>query len=87
MRSLASRFSDWVVAHPLRWGLGCGFVLVLFGVALQLAPIVVMVAGACVGVLNVLHAKRRGYCPLPAEPGLARYEPRPGDRSGNCSDD
>jgi hypothetical protein len=69
MRSLASRFSDWVVVHPVRWGLGSAAVLVVVGVALDLAPIVVIAAGSAVGVLNVVHARRRGYCPLPAEPG------------------
>lgn len=69
MRRLPSRFSDWVVAHPVAWGVGSGVALVLLGVALDLAPIVVLAAGAAIGVLNVLHARRRGYCPLPAEPG------------------
>src|SRR5687768_7883137 len=66
MRSLLSRFSDWVVVHPVLWGVGSGVVLVLLGFALNLAPIVVLAAGAAIGVLNVLHARRRGYCPLPA---------------------
>jgi hypothetical protein len=69
MRSLLSRFSDWVVVHPVVWGVGSAVALVLLGFALDLAPIVVIAAGAAVGVLNILHAKRRGYCPLPAEPG------------------
>ena len=69
MRSLPSRFSEWVVAHPVLWGVGLGVVLVLLGFALNLAPIVVIAAGAAIGVLNILHAKRRGYCPLPADPG------------------
>jgi hypothetical protein len=46
-----------------------GVALVLLGFALDLAPIVVIAAGAAIGVLNILHARRRGYCPLPAEPG------------------
>ncbi|MFN0027532.1 MAG: hypothetical protein ACKV2O_10185 [Acidimicrobiales bacterium] len=69
MRGLVSRFSDWVVAHPVLWGVGSGVVLVLLGFALNLAPIEFIAAGAAIGVLNILHAKRRGYCPLPAEPG------------------
>ena len=69
MRSLPSRFSDSVVAHPVLWGVGLGVVLVLFGFALNLPPIVVIAAGAAIGGLNILHARRRGYCPLPAEPG------------------
>ena len=69
MRSLPSRFSDWVVVHPVWWGVASGGVLVLLGFALDLAPIVVIAAGGAIGVLNVVHAKRRGYCPLPAEPG------------------
>jgi hypothetical protein len=69
MRSLPSRFGDWVVAHPVLWGVGLGVVLVLLGFALNLPPIVVIAAGAAIGGLNILHARRRGYCPLPAEPG------------------
>ena len=69
MRSLLSRFSDWVLIHPVLWGVGSGVALVLLGFALNLAPIVVLASGAAIGVVNVLHAKRRGYCPLPAEPG------------------
>jgi hypothetical protein len=69
MRSLSSRFSAWVVVHPVLWGVGSGVVLVLLGFALNLAPIVVIAAGAAIGMLNLLHARRRGYCPLPAEPG------------------
>jgi glucokinase len=69
MRSLLSRLSDWVVAHPVLWGVGMGVVLVLLGLALDLAPIVVIAAGTGLGVLNILHARRRGYCPVPAEPG------------------
>ena len=68
MRGLLSRFSDWVVDHPVLWGVGMGVVLVLLGLALDLAPIVVIAAGAAIGVLNILHARRRGYCPIPAEP-------------------
>jgi hypothetical protein len=71
MRGLAGRFSDWVVAHPVWWGVGAGVALVLLGVALDLAPIVVITAGAALGVLNILHARRRGYCPYPPEPGSA----------------
>jgi hypothetical protein len=67
MRSLLSRFSDWVVEHPVLWGVGLGVALVVLGFALNLAPIVVVAAGATIGVLNILHAKRRGYCPLPQE--------------------
>ena len=69
MRNLLSRFSNWVVVHPVLWGVGMGVVLVLLGLALGLAPIVVVAAGAAIGVLNILHARRRGYCPLPSEPG------------------
>ena len=76
MRSLPRRFSDWVVVHPVLWGVGVGVVLVLLGFALNLTPIVVIAAGAAIGVLNILHARRRGYCPLPPEPGshLGRAE-------------
>jgi hypothetical protein len=63
----SSRFSDWVVAHPVVWGLGLAAVLVLVGFAFDLAPIVVVTAGLALGVVNILHARRRGYCPVPAE--------------------
>jgi hypothetical protein len=69
MRSLLNRFSHWVVVHPVLWGVSAGLVLVLLGFALDLAPIVVIAAGAAIGVLNILHARRRVYCPLPPEPG------------------
>ena len=69
MRSSPSRFSDWVVVHPVLWGVGSAVVLVLLGFALDLPPIVVIAAGAAIGVMNIVHARRRGYCPLPAEPG------------------
>ena len=77
VRGLLSRLSDWVVAHPVLWGVGSAVVLVLLGFALDLAPVGVVSAGAVVGVLNVLHARRRGYCPVPADPGprSARTEP------------
>ncbi len=68
MRSLLSRLSDWVVVHPVLWAVGLGVGLVLLGFALKLPPIVVIVAGAAAGVLNILHARRRGYCPVPVEP-------------------
>jgi hypothetical protein len=69
------RFSDWVVVHPVLWGVGLGVVLVVLGFAFDLAPIVVISAGAVIGVLNILHAKRRGYCPYPAAgPHPARTE-------------
>jgi hypothetical protein len=68
MRTLLSRFSDWVVVHPVLWGVGSGVALVLVGFALDLAPIMVVAAGAAIGALNILHARRRGYCPIPEEP-------------------
>jgi glucokinase len=46
-----------------------GVVLVLLSLAFDLAPMVVIAAGTAIGVLNIVHAKRRGYCPLPAESG------------------
>lgn len=64
-----SRVSDWIVLHPVLWAVGLGASLVLVGLALGLGPIVVAAAGAGVGVLNLLHARRRGYCPVPAAPG------------------
>ncbi len=75
MRSLVSRFSDWVVAHPVLWSAGLAAVLVLVGFAADLPPIVVILAGAAFAVLNIVHARARGYCPLPAEGERGR--PRP----------
>lgn len=69
MRSLLRQFSDWVLAHPVLWAVGLGVALVLLGFALDLAPILVIAAGAAAGGLNILHARRRGYCPLPADRG------------------
>jgi hypothetical protein len=68
MRTSLSRFSDWVVSHPVLWAMGTGVALVLFGLALDLAPLIVIAAGAAIGTLNILHAKRRGYCPRPPQP-------------------
>jgi hypothetical protein len=65
MRSVVSRFSDWVVAHPFVWGVCSAGALVLLGFALDLPPIAVIAAGAAIGALNILHARKRGYCPLP----------------------
>lgn len=87
MRSLPSRFSDWVVVHPVVWGVGLGVVLVLVGFALDLAPIVVIAAGAAIGVLNILHAKRRGYCPRPAEAGSHPVRAEVEQPFRDCSDD
>lgn len=69
MRGLLNRLSDWVVAHPVLWGVGLGVVLILLGFVLDLPPVVVLAAGAVIGALNILHARRRGYCPVPADPG------------------
>jgi hypothetical protein len=87
MRSLPSRFSDWVVVHPVLWGVGSAVVLVLLGFALDLAPIVVIAAGAAIGALNILHARRRGYCPLPAEPVSQPVRAEAEQPFRECSDD
>jgi hypothetical protein len=63
------RLSDWVLAHPVLWAAGSGFVLLLLGLALNLAPIAIIAAGAAITILNIVHAKKRGYCPRPADPG------------------
>lgn len=86
MRSLPSRFSDWVVVHPVLWGAGSGAALVLLGFALDLAPIVVLAAGAAIGVVNILHARRRGYCPLPAQPSSHSSRAETAQALGECSD-
>jgi hypothetical protein len=80
MRSLTSRFSVWVLIHPVLWVVGSGVVLVLLAFALKLAPTVVVAAGAAIGVLNIRHAKKRGYCPLPTKRVLTRDERPPTGR-------
>ena len=87
VRNLPSRFSDWMVTHPVLWGVGSGVVLVLLGFALDLAPIVVIAAGAAIGVLNILHARRRGYCPLRVEPGSHPGRAEVDQPFRECSDD
>jgi len=82
MRSVASRFSDWVVSHPVLWGVGLGVVLVLVSLALDLAPVVAIAAGSAIGVLNIVHARRRGYCPLPAESDSRAGRAEAGNPSG-----
>ncbi len=71
MRTLLSGFSEWVLAHPVVWAVGSGGALVVLGMALHLPPVVVVAAGAAIAGLNILHARRRGYCPLPDEPDAA----------------
>jgi hypothetical protein len=80
MRGLPRRVSDWVVAHPVWWSVGLGVVLVVLGLALELAPILVVAAGTAIGALNIFHARRRGYCPVPAAPGGGG--PNPGREEG-----
>jgi hypothetical protein len=67
VRDLPSRLSDWVLVHPVVWAVGSGVALVLLGFAADLAPVVVVAAGAAIAVLNILHAKQRGDCPVPKE--------------------
>jgi hypothetical protein len=86
MRRLPSRFSEWIVDHPVVWGVGAGVVLVLLGFALDLAPIVVIAAGAAIGVLNILHARRRGYCPRPVEPSSHSVRAEAEEPFRECSD-
>jgi hypothetical protein len=86
MGGVPRRCSDWVLVHPVLWAAGAGVVLVLLGCALDLAPIEVTAAGAAIGVLNIVHAKKRGYCPLPAKPSCRR-ESRPSRASGTATKD
>lgn len=50
MRRVLRRFSDWVVSHPVLWGVGWVVVLVLLGLALDLAPMMVVAAGTAIGL-------------------------------------
>ncbi|WP_421120019.1 hypothetical protein ACE2AJ_01285 [Aquihabitans daechungensis] len=68
MRSVPSRFSNWVLVHPIGWGVGAAVALVLLGLAFDAPPIAVLAAGAVVGMLNVVHARRRSACALQPEP-------------------
>ena len=81
MRRWLSRFSDWVVSHPIVWSAGLAVALVLLSLALELAPMVVLAAGLVVGMLNILHARRRGYCPLPPQSVAHAGRARPGSSS------
>jgi hypothetical protein len=74
MGDLGDRFSSWVVAHPVLWAVGSGLALVLLGLALELPPILVVVAATGIAALNIRHARRRGYCPLPADDAPAKSE-------------
>jgi hypothetical protein len=65
MRRWLSRSSDWVVSHPVLWSVGLGLVLVTVGVSLDLSPVLIVAAGTVLGLLNLVHARRRGYCPVP----------------------
>ena len=67
------------MAHPVLWGLSLGTALVLLGVLLDLPPLLVLAAGAGLGALNIIHARRRGYCPLPGEPGSPTAGAEPDD--------
>jgi hypothetical protein len=73
-RTLPNRFGSWIVVHPIRWAIGSGVLLVLLGLALSLEPIVVVGAGAALGLINALHARKRGYCPWPTGSGSRRRE-------------
>ena len=57
MRSLpaGSMTGSWFIRSGGAWA--SGVVLVLLGFALDLAPIVVIAAGAAIGVLNIFHAE------------------------------
>ena len=57
------------MVHPVWWAVGSGAVLVVSGIAIDLVPVVIALAGAAIALLNILHAKKLGYCPRPTEPG------------------
>jgi len=63
MCTVPSRLSGWILVHPILWAMGSGVLLVLFGFALNLEPVVVIAAGTAMGLFNILHARKRGYCP------------------------
>jgi hypothetical protein len=68
VRNLLSRCSDWILSHPVRWAVCSGAALILLGVAFDLEPIVVAGVGAGIAILNVVHARRRAYCPIGNHP-------------------
>jgi hypothetical protein len=47
------------------WALGLGATLAVAGVAFDVAPAIIVAIGAATAVANMVHAKRRGYCPIP----------------------
>lgn len=65
MRRLLGRLRRRAVAHPIARSAVCGVLLLVIGVATGLPPVVVALAGTAVGLLNVVHARRSGYCPIP----------------------
>lgn len=72
MRSPRSRLSRWVLFHPAQWAVGGCVLLALLGFVLDLGPILVVAVGAALGALNILHARKRGYCPRPRKLGPRR---------------
>lgn len=67
MRHFLRGSSNWIVAHPVWWAVASGAAVVLVGWATGLAPAVIAAIAAVIAVLNVLHARRRGYCPIPPQ--------------------
>lgn len=65
MRQHLSRLSDWVVVRPVVWAVGSGATLAVAGAAFNVAPPVLVAIGAATAAANIVHAKRRGYCPMP----------------------
>jgi hypothetical protein len=70
--TVPDRLSGWILAHPIRWALGSGVLLVLLGFALDLEPVVIIAAGTAIGLFNILHARKRGYCPRQTTLGSER---------------
>ena len=75
MRTVIERLSRWMLRHPVAWSVGVAALLVVLGVAVDLPPIVIIAAGAAIAVLNIVHARSRGYCPLPSATGRRRRAP------------
>jgi hypothetical protein len=63
IRTVPNRLSGWILAHSILWAIALGVLLVLLGFALNLEPIVVIAAGTAMGVINIVHATKRGHCP------------------------
>jgi uncharacterized protein (TIGR00369 family) len=73
--------SGWILLHPVRWVMGSAAALILLGFSFALNPVIVTAAGGAIAMLNILHARKRGYCPTPTRRGHHARSIRPSEES------